>query len=217
MTERDRTWNPALDARWYSDNYVKVRGDVADAAKVGDFSRALDLLHDVQQTASDWRLGGSSWFTPLHQAAWHGARTEVADELLWLGAYRSQPDSHGRLPADVAKERGHQELARFLQPRPHPTDPEHLRAIESHLHTVVLGRTREIDGLELRPVPVAALIELRPAERLWVPIPGMVGGFALRWEDEAVVSRSWSRAVGGSGQEHRITCNGAELTEEGFV
>jgi hypothetical protein len=44
----------------------------------------------------------------------------------------------------------------------------------------------------------------------------MYGGFALRWDDNAVHSESWCRVDEGSGQRHRVTANGVELVEDGI-
>lgn len=216
---RDLSWNAALDAEQFAEEYVANRARIADAAKEGNFTAVLRGLDQPWSAASDWRLEGTSWFTPLHQAAWHGAPITVAEELLWRGAFRSQPDARGRLPADIAQTRGHDELAVFLTPHPHPCDKAHLRSIERHLHDLVMQRAAEmgVHRQRLRAVPVAILIELRPDERLYVPVPGMYGGFSLRWEGEAVEASSWSRVAGGSGQTHIIRPSGAELTEEGFV
>jgi hypothetical protein len=56
---------------------------------------------------------------------------------------------------------------------------------------------------------------------MWFPVPGMYGGFSYRLEAAGVeaklVSESWSRVVGGSGQRHEVTSEGSRLVEEGFV
>ena len=52
-----------------------------------------------------WRPGGTAWFTVLHQAAWHGAPTEVVAELIRRGALRSLTDSRGRTAHDVRLDR----------------------------------------------------------------------------------------------------------------
>jgi hypothetical protein len=56
---------------------------------------------------------------------------------------------------------------------------------------------------------------------MWFPVPGMYGGFSYRLESVGVeaklVSESWCRVVGGSGQRHEITSAGSQLVEEGFV
>ncbi|MCY4505399.1 MAG: hypothetical protein OXG35_00345 [Acidobacteria bacterium] len=56
---------------------------------------------------------------------------------------------------------------------------------------------------------------------MWFAVPGMYGGFSYRLEVDDVrpqlVSESWCRVVGGSGQRHAITPGGSQLVEEGFV
>lgn len=55
----------------------------------------------------------------------------------------------------------------------------------------------------------------------WFPIPGMYGGFSY-WlkgegEDIKLITESWCRVWGGSGQRHEITATGSQLVEVGFV
>lgn len=49
----------------------------------------------------------------------------------------------------------------------------------------------------------------------------MYGGFSYRLavqdQQVALITESWCRVVGGSGQRHKITDQGIELLEEGFV
>ena len=80
---------------------------LADAAKTGDWSTVFDLLDDPDQLVDInwWRPGGPAWFTVLHQAAWHGAPTEVAAELIRRGALRSLRDSRGRTAHDIRCQR----------------------------------------------------------------------------------------------------------------
>ena len=51
-------------------------------------------------------------------------------------------------------------------------------------------------------------------------VPGMCGGFRLRWlsggEQAKLESVSFSRVVEGSGQRHEITAEGSELVESGL-
>jgi hypothetical protein len=64
------------------------------------------------------------------------------------------------------------------------------------------------------------LLELA-SPKMWFPVPGMMGGFSYWLEETGVnaklVSESWSRGVGGSGQRHIITSEGSTLEAEGFV
>jgi hypothetical protein len=58
-------------------------------------------------------------------------------------------------------------------------------------------------------------------ESEWFPVPGMYGGFKFELINKnnkpVLISESWSRVVGGSGQRHEITTEGYTLLEEGFV
>jgi hypothetical protein len=52
-------------------------------------------------------------------------------------------------------------------------------------------------------------------------VPGLYGSFNYRLAADGVeamlISDSWSRVSGGSGQRHEITSSGAILVAEGFV
>jgi hypothetical protein len=63
---------------------------------------------------------------------------------------------------------------------------------------------------------VAILHEV-PGQRVWFSVPGMYGGFDITLRQGNLDVRSWCRVVGGSGQAHLITPEGAVLVDEGFV
>ena len=96
-----------------------------------------------------------------------------------------------------------------------------LSKLQSLFHEVIRGRIdRELPDHGLRLPELEPLLELdRP--QMWFPVPGMYGGFNYRLESAGVetklVSESWCRVVGGSGQRHEITSEGSRLVEEGFV
>lgn len=105
------TWNGVLLERdQCSPDLVRAGDWLADAAKAGDWEAVWAALDQEAQSGvldvNQWRPGGRSWFTPLHQAAWLGAPGEVVDELLRRGAWKSITDSAGRRPVDIARERG---------------------------------------------------------------------------------------------------------------
>ena len=77
-------WQGVLDPSLLNDHAVSAGHRLADAAKAGDWSTVMRLLDKPghQANVNQWRPGGPAWFTPLHQAAWHGAPTEVAAELI---------------------------------------------------------------------------------------------------------------------------------------
>jgi ADP-ribosyl-[dinitrogen reductase] hydrolase len=96
--------------------------------------------------------------------------------------------------------------------------------IEQHFHAVILGRAKKL--VEENRLELPKLQHLRTAvsgkpRRASFPIPGMYGGFYywLEGEGEAakLISESWCRIVGGSGQRHEITRHGSVLVAEGFV
>jgi hypothetical protein len=64
------------------------------------------------------------------------------------------------------------------------------------------------------------LLELETPQ-MWFPVPGMYGGFSYRLAstglDAMLISESWSRVVGGSGQRHEIDSKDSRLVDEGFV
>ena len=100
-------WNGALDPSLLADDVVSAGHRLADAAKVGNWKTVFEMLDDPseQVDVNSWRPGGSAWFTVLHQAAWHGAPTEVVGRLIRRGALRSQTDSRGRTPRAVRRDR----------------------------------------------------------------------------------------------------------------
>jgi len=230
-------WNGVLDATQYSDAVVAARHRLADAAKAGDWPTVFGLLDqpDAMVRVNDWRLGGTAWFTPLHQAAWHGAPTSVAAGLVARGALRSLTDSRGRTALDIRTERNsaefvskgagaqsHLALRGLLSPPPSPLSLARIRALDSHLAAVIEGRISVVlyEGRDpqavLRYPPVAILHEV-PDRRVWFPVPGMYGGFDIRLRDGYLEVNSWCRVVGGSGQRHVITEQGSTLIDEGFV
>ena len=112
MTTRDAeqtecVWNGVLDPTQYNADALQARHRLADAAKAGDWPVVLRLLDERGSplTANDWRPGGTAWFTPLHQAAWHGAPSSVATELMARGALRTLTDARGRTALDIRTER----------------------------------------------------------------------------------------------------------------
>ena len=166
---------------------------------------------------NQWRITGRSWFTPLHQAAWLGAPVGVAERLLRAGAWRSLRTAEGGRPLDIARQRGHHHLLEALAVRDlGAADQRRVTAWDSHLADLIAERTRPLAPVRFRPVPTELLVVER-MESLWVPYPGMYGGFSLSVHRDRLVVESWSRVAGGSGQAHVITESGCVLVEEGFV
>ncbi|HPX37428.1 MAG TPA: ankyrin repeat domain-containing protein [Mycobacterium sp.] len=231
------TFNGVLDPFQLFSGVAEARHRLANAARAGDWPAVFALLDEpgAMVDVNSWRAGGTAWFTPLHQAAWHGAPVSVAAELVARGALRTLTDARGRTAHDVrlardAKERkaknhsaeSHLALRSFLSPPPSPLDPGRLQILQRNLDAVIDGRIRGVlyNGRDPRTVlrypPVGILHEV-PGNRLWFPVPQMHGGFDIALHAGYLEVRSWCRIVGGSGQSHVITADGATLVDSGFV
>jgi hypothetical protein len=220
-------WPGVLDAGLLKEEAAARNHRLADAAKAARWSEVFEVLDLAWVSVNQWRLGGSSWFTPLHQATWHGASASVVSGLLGRGALRSLPARDGRTAYDVALLRGHLHLLDLLAlPRTSLT-AERAGRLDRGLTSVIDGRLRLPGGIAesygkpleecLRYPPVALLPECR-GERLWFAVPGMYGGFSIALMKRSFLYvESWIRVVGDSGQAHVITHEGVTLVDEGFV
>lgn len=113
-----------------------------------------------------------------------------------------------------------------LEPIPEPT----LRAIEQQLHALVRSRAAWLLEKHSWPLPSLAAMQkgetsdflrrTREADAWFYPVPGMYGGFRLRWlaggAEAKLESVSFCRVASGSAQRHEITAAGSELVESGM-
>lgn len=205
----------------YNRGLVEARDRLADAAKAGDWHAVLGMLDDGGKSglgANDWRVSGTSWFGPLHQAAWLGAPEAVVRGLVERGAWLSLRDSSGRRPVDIARERDHLDLVDVLTPTYDvPISEESAAAMARRLADLVQEAVRQaIEGsVEVRHLDVLCLAER--GDKVWFPIPGMYGGFAAELFRGRLHADSWSRVVGGSGRAYAITAERTTLIDDGFV
>jgi len=96
--------------------------------------------------------------------------------------------------------------------------------IQSYFHQLIIERAKTgwncIEFLENENKELP-LLSNENKKSAWFPVPGMYGGFKYKLfvknGKPVLVTSSWSRVVGGSGQKHEITVNGCTLLEEGFV
>jgi hypothetical protein len=220
-------WRGVLDPGLLKEEVVARNHRLADAAKAARWSEVFELLELQWVSVNQWRLGGSSWFTALHQAAWHGSSESVITGLLERGALRALRARDGRTAYDIAASRGHTHLFDLLSPVPTRLTPERSSVLDTGLASVIDGRLRLPGGIAesygkpledcLRYPPVAVLPEC-PDQRLWFAVPGMYGGFSIELMKESYLYvESWIRVVGDSGQAHVVTHEGVTLVDEGFV
>jgi hypothetical protein len=216
-------WHGTVQRDKYNDSYVQARDALADAAKAYDWPSVFRLLEEQPGFVNGWRVGGTSWYTPLHQAARGGAPVEIVERLIALGAWRTLKTAKGELPVDIARKHGHKHLLGALEPSPvRKVDARALERIQGHLHEVIRGRIKVIEGIlqAVRLPELAPLTEYSSAA-FWFPVPGMYGGFKFWLASDGakpkLVSESWCRVVGGSGERHEVTPEGAWLVDEGFA
>ncbi len=221
------SWRGVLDASLLKEEVVTRNHRLAHAAKAGRWAEVFEVLDLQWVSVNQWRLGGSSWFSPLHQAAWHGASSSVVAGLLERGALRTLPSRDGRTAHDIARSRGHLHLLDQLAPLDYGLGQDRAAALDAGLASVIDGRLRLPGGIAesygkpleecLRYPPVVVLPEC-PEQRLWFAVPAMYGGFSIAlMSGHYLYVESWIRVVGDSGQAHVITHEGVTLVDEGFV
>lgn len=205
----------------YNDSLVAAADALADAARDGAWARVFALLDDRAGVwslgANDWRRGGDSWFSPLHQAAWHGASIDVVEGLVARAAWRALREADGHRPVDIARERGADHLLDALEPRFTGSPSE---ADLAGMSAGLAGLVEEAAGQARCTAPIRHLDAACVAESdgtVWFPIPGMYGGFSVRMFHRRLHVESWSRVVGGSGRAYVITGDRVTLVDEGFV
>ncbi len=218
-----RTWSSVVDREDYRDDIARDLDRVARFAWAGAWEDLLALAkqpdpqHNIELVNTP-RFGTRSGYASLHHAAWHGADRAVVEQLLGLGAWRTLRTLNGLLPRDIARERGHRHLEDLLAV-PDETRWERADRIatEGLLHAVMQSRlTRHcLDG-QFRLPQLGPLRELDSTEFLWSSIPGMYGGFRLKWDDGAIVMDSVSRMYEGSEERHRVTPNEARIVKKGW-
>jgi len=82
-------WEIGASRDEYYRDYVQRRDALADAARGADWDTVLHLLTKDRNWINAQRIGSTSGYAPLHQAAWHGADRDVVQQLLDAGAWRT--------------------------------------------------------------------------------------------------------------------------------
>ncbi len=117
------------------------------------------------------------------------------------------------------------QVAAFLRAGNEPAlDSSTLDSIQRHFHALIRERAGDLVGEQELELPDLSRIVGTAASKdtkAWFAVPGMYGGFAYWFEEEGkaakLITESWSRVVGGSGQRHEITADGSTLLDQGFV
>lgn len=97
-----------------------------------------------------------------------------------------------------------------------------LNIIQKYFHELIINRSEElIKNFKIRENSLPIITNVNQKQKCWFPIPGMYGGFSYQLFDKnnkpLLISESWCRIVGGSGQRHEITVDECKLVDEGFV
>ena len=102
-----------------------------------------------------------------------------------------------------------------------------LNAIQTNFHRLIHYRCRRSDKITSwlanneDELPKITNELLQAQEPQWISIPGMYGGFSYglieRDGKPLLITDSWVRIVGGSGQRQEITPDKVEMTARGFV
>jgi len=216
-------WDGATLRSTCNDWVLVARDRLADAARDGLWTQVFDVLQEHPQFANTSRPGGASLFTPLHQAAHHGASADVIEGLLRVRAWRTARNARGERPVDTARRKGNTSSVALLEPEAvAPIPITALAGVQAHFHDVIRGRAAEqVREHQLRLPELEPMTEFPLRQRFWFAVPGMYGGFVYWLEqagdDARLVTESWCRVAGGSGQRHAVTATGQEMVAEGFV
>lgn len=115
----------------------------------------------------------------------------------------------------------HEDIAQFVPLfNPSMRDPW-LAAVQGHFDALVRSTLSSYPGVEAVAAPTLSEAVIKSADRAYLPVNGMYGGFSY-WLDEndgdkRLIVESWCRVLEGSGLRHAITPDGALLVDEGFV
>lgn len=98
-------------------------------------------------------------------------------------------------------------------------DEEVLGRIQANFHDVIRSRAAQL--IERHNIELPILKYPLENDKEWFAVPGMYGGFSYWFEADGeeikLITESWCRVVGGSGQRHEVTSDGYKLVDEGFV
>lgn len=118
-------------------------------------------------------------------------------------------------------------LLRDREQSPPVFKAEDLLAIQKNFHDLMHYRCRNSSGSlkwladSEKELPIISADLIKESEPNWFSVSGMYGGFCYgllsRNGKPVLITDSWVRIVGGSGEQHEITPEKVELVARGFV
>lgn len=212
------SWPGVLDAALLGKRQVQAGMYFADMAKRGKWRKVLrELDHPGRQVdVKQWRPGGTSWLTALHQAAWNDAPAEVVTRLIERGALRTQTDARGRTAADIAAEHERTELAELLAPPPAPMSADEAATLNANLAAIIDDLIQakfddpKFGGKDLRALfryPPVQILHEAPGGELWFPVPYLWGGFRVVLADDHIGLIGGYRELDSAGRQHVATAS----------
>ncbi|MGW0801299.1 hypothetical protein, partial [Streptomyces sp. NPDC002692] len=183
-------WDGRITRAVGNPHEVALRDELANATRDGNWQRVLTILNPRDQRiwVNAVRLDGKKRYAPLHQAAWHGAPTDVVQDLLDYGAWRTLRNSAGERPADIAAARGHHHLARILEPEvKHQLPGDVLTDLQRNLYALITRYDKTAPYcVRLPQLEVLTELDL-PA--YWIRVTGGIFIIAFRGSELNVEAR----------------------------
>ncbi|KAI9775929.1 MAG: hypothetical protein M1839_000718 [Geoglossum umbratile] len=201
--------------------YFRDRDKLSNACYYGDWQKAMAALaysSEVrkQEWVNCWRILASdrtedspSGYTPLHQAAYHGASREIVKELVEMGAWRlartlriGSSSKYGT-PLDVARRHGWTHLYDVLSPIVRrPLRYDFLHDLQMRLNDLIREgfENNPAAHLECFVLPELEILTEFEHSRLWFPLQPELqdtrDGLAVQIildREELVVILRWGR------------------------
>lgn len=212
-----------VNVKVYKEGIGNAFRKVAELGQKKEWTKLLETIDGDPQLINSCALveknTAHTLNTPLHHAALGSAPKEVFEQLLETGSAKCLKNLAGETAYDIAaKSQLSQDILKLIEvPKEIKQKEAIIVKLEEGLHKVILGRVENLIKENGQALPqVAYLFE---KGEFYYAVPGMYGGFRVTKNgDKGIVSSSWIRVCGGSGQEHEIDNDGnTKLVNEGFV
>ncbi|KAK4206174.1 hypothetical protein QBC37DRAFT_460694 [Rhypophila decipiens] len=204
------TWLGDLRMSSYPSHYVQRRRAWQKALFAGDWVEAEKVVRNEYA----WRR--SEWYNvgnlAVRQAPEAGLKTVTGDDnnyKAWERLIREAIsnsktwkslrsfDTRSITPADLAQENGLWDLAELLQPkRRHELDPSILSNIETQLQQLMEETIKPMIADSPFVYPQVSILQEMEDPVLWVPVPGMYGGFLIELRDGTLEVTVYETVVG---------------------